>query len=486
MTMNDANHARRGILTTVSSQAMKFLIQTLATVLLARILMPDDFGAFAMVVAITGFANLVGDFGLSTAAIQAKVLTAQQRTNLFWLSFGVGVALWGAVTLAAGPVESFYGHDGLSDVVKVVAFNFLIAGCGAQFTANLTRELKFGWLAVSDVTAQSVALITAVSIALVGGGVWALVAQQLVITFAALVVSGIACKWLPGLPRRAPMRRLLSFGAASFGVQALTYASSNVDSIVLGKMTGPVQLGLYDQAYRLFKVPVQQIAAPMTRVALPILSRAQGDLSRFGRILMGAQAAMTLVLGSVFVIAAALSEPAVITLIGDKWQESVPLFAILAIGGVFQSMGYIYYWTFLALGLSHLQLRWSLLTRSVMVLAIVLAAFWGPLGVAIAVASSLAFNWVILTAFPLRKTGLAAKPIVLAALRALTLHLVVGSSVFICDQLWASELLNYASRLAVGGTLALVLYVIMYFVVPGLRSDLGPVIRIVRSKGKSV
>lgn len=484
--MSDAAHARRGILTTGLSQGSKFVIQFAATVLLARILVPDDFGTFAMVVAITGFATLIGDFGLSTAAIQARELSRQQRSNLFWLSLGIGVLLWGVVTLLAQPIESFYDHEGLADVVRVVAINFVVTAAASQFTASLTRELRFGWLAASDIASQAVALGVAVLVGLAGLGVWALVAQQIAIAVIALLISAVGGRWVPTLPRRAPMRNLLSFGAGSFGVQALTYLSSNVDSIVLGRVAGATQLGLYDQAYRLFKVPVQQIAAPLTRVALPLLSRRQNDAAGFGRMLIIAQSGMTYALGALFVVGAALAEPAVSALLGQRWLESAPLFSILAIGGLFQSMGYVYYWCFLALGLANLQLRWSLLTRSVMIAAIIVCAQFGATGVAIAVSASLAFNWLVLTAFPLQRTGLATRPLITAAARALLLHVLVGAVVLTSDlfvmRSWAGDWL----RLCVGAAIAAAVYVLAFAVVRPLRRDIAPLIRLIRSKGRTL
>lgn len=477
----DGAHARRGLATTALSQCCKFLIQLASIVVLARLLTPEDFGTFAMVFAISGFATVIGDFGLSSAAIQARSLSPRQRSNLWWLSLGIGALLWAVLWLIAPLIEDFFGKSGVTELLRVVGLSFVLSAAGSQYVADLTRNLRFGWLAVNEVVAHLVAFGAAVTAAWLGAGPWALVTQQLAFAFVLLVMSVLVGRWLPGLPGEAPMRSLVSFGGNTLGVQVLTYVSSNVDSIVLGRVAGAGQLGLYDQAYRLFKVPVQQIAAPLTRVALPLLSRRQDAPAEFSRVVLMAQTSMSYVLGSAFVIGAVLAEPVVHVVLGGQWTDAIPLFAILAFGGLFQSMGYVYYWTFMGLGLTNIQLRYSLLTRSIMIVSIIFAVQWGAFGVAVAVAASLALNWVVLSAWPLRKTGLNSGAIVSAAVRSLAVHLLAGTTVFAADRFVFGNLAD-PLRLVIGVTSGLAVYLLLILIVPRLREDVRPLVEFVRRR----
>ncbi|WP_309081081.1 lipopolysaccharide biosynthesis protein [Zhihengliuella sp.] len=476
MVTTDGGHARRGIATTAVSQSTKFVVQLLSTIVLARLLAPEDFGLFAMVFAVAGLATVVGDFGLSSAAIQAREFSSRQRSNLWWLSLGLGLLLWGVLWILAPLIENFYDRDGVAEMLRILGVGFVLSSASAQYVADLTRKLRFGWLAVSEIGALVLAFMTAVIAALAGAGAWALVFQQVAYAFALLAMATAAGRWFPGLPRSAPMRSLVKFGGNTLGVQLLSYLSTNVDSIVLGRVAGPVQLGLYDQAYRLFKVPVQQIAAPLTRVALPLLARRQDDLPGFSRYVVVAQTGLSYALGSAFVIGAALSEPVVGLLLGGQWDAAVPLFAVLALGGVFQSMGYVYYWVFLGLGLTGLQLRYSLITRSIMIIAIILSARWGAMGVAIAVTASLALNWVVLTLFPMRRTGLALGEIVGSACRSFAVHAVVGGVLLLVDSVWLATYPDVV-RVAAGLITALMIYGSLLSLVPGLRRDVLPLVR---------
>lgn len=479
--MSDAGHAARGVKLTLGGQAVKFAIQLASTVMLARLLSPHDFGLFAMVAAITGFASLLGDFGLSSAAIQSPTISGQQRTNLFWISAATATVLFAALYMSAPTIEAFYDQPGIGDVVRVLALGFSLAALTSQFTAHLTRSLQFGRLSIVDISAQLGGLIVGLFGATAGLGYWSLVAQQITISALKLVLTAVFARWVPGLPHKAPMRPLLAFAANSFGVQALSYVSSNVDSVVLGRVSGATALGLYDRAYQLFKIPVQQIAAPLSRVALPILSRQQGDRAAMSRYVLLAQTGVAYVLGAIFSLGAALAEPVIDVALGPQWVAATPLFSILAIGGMFQVMGYVYYWTFLACGLTGLQLRYSVVTRLLMVALIVIGSLGGPAGVALAVAVGLATNWLVLSAFPLRRTGLDVRKIVLVGLRASLTNGAVAAVVWLADALTWHELPPMV-RIACGLCAGLALYGVASLVARPIRDDFRAVFRAIRRK----
>ncbi|AOX45491.1 lipopolysaccharide biosynthesis protein [Microbacterium sp. BH-3-3-3] len=477
--MSDGGKAARGARVTLGGQAIKFILQLASTVILARLLSPDDFGLFAMVLAVTGLAALLGDFGLSNAAVQAKDITDQQRSNLFWISASVGLVLYVAFFLAAPLIEDFYQVDGVAMVVRVMAVGFVLSALASQFTAHLTRSLNFGRLALIDIASQAAGLGLALLLAVNGAGYWALVGQQLAAAGMLLLLTLIFAAWMPRLPKRAPMRSLLSFAANSFGVQALSYVSGNVDSVALGRTSGPEALGLYDRAYQLFKIPVQQIAAPLTRVALPILSRQQSDRARMSRYVVQAQLGMTYVLGAAFCMGAALATPVIEVALGAQWTSSAGIFAILAFGGIFQVMGYVYYWSFLACGLTGLQLRFSIVTRSLMVLLIIVGAPFGPTGVAVAVAGSLALNWIVLSAFPMRRTGMDVGAIVRTGLRGIAVNVLMAGAVFSADILFFHELIPIV-RIVIGMTIGLAFYALAALVVKPIGRDVRSIIHIVR------
>ncbi|TQL54756.1 lipopolysaccharide biosynthesis protein [Subtercola boreus] len=461
--MSLAGSAARGAATTLGGQWIRFVIQIVSLAVLARLLVPGDYGIISMVTAIVGVATLLGDFGLSMASIQSQNLEDGQRSNLFWINTALGVVLGLLIFFAAVPIAAFYGRPELVDVARSLSLVFLFNALAAQFRAETSRKLRFKWLATADVAAQAIAMVLAIALAVLGAGYWALVVQQITVAFITLVVLVIAAKWLPGLPtRRVPMRSLLGFGANTMGVQLVNYLSANVDNILIGRVWGASALGFYDRAYQIFRLPLMQIAAPMSRVAFPILSRLQNDPA-FDKYIQRAQLILSYVMGGVFFVAAALAEPLIEIVLGPGWNESKAIFRILAIGGVFQALGYVYYWVFLAKAMTGIQLKYAIISRSLMVVFMIVGVFWGPIGVAIGGTAGLILNWVVLTIFAIPKTGVNVRALVLTAVRpVVTYGIMVGGllplSIFVLadDPAWLQLIVLVGAILLYWGIIVLV------------------------------
>lgn len=415
-----ASSAAKGGAATLGGQLVKFLVQMVAVMALSRLVSPTDFGLFAMVAALIGIATLFGDFGLSTAAIQSQTLTAQQKTNLFWTNTALGCVLSAIVFSVAGPIAGFYGSPELVEITQVLSVTFLLNSLGSQLRAEAATHLRFNALALTDVSAAVIGLGAAVVVGFMGGGYWALVTQQVGIALVTLLGLAAAARWIPGVPRRAPMRDLYTFGLNTLGVQAITYLTSNADDVLIGRVWGSTALGIYSRAYQLFRLPLLQIGAPMTKVALPILSKLQAD-PRYEAYVQRAQILLGYSFGGLFFVLAAVSDPTVDILLGPGWEEAKPIFAVLAIGGVFQGIGFVYYWIFLSRALTGLQLRWSIIGRSIMVALLIGGVFFGPLGVAVGSTLGQIFIWVLTTIFPMRKSGVARLPLLRIALRPIVL-----------------------------------------------------------------
>lgn len=388
--------AARGALVTMSGQACKILLQFGGIVVLARLLAPGDYGLLAMVTAIVGIGEVLRDFGLSSAAVQARSVSAQQRSNLFWINSAIGMLLAIAVFAAAPAIAAFYEQPLLQPIAQALALTFLLNGLATQYRAQLNREMRFGRLAAVDVGGQAVGLVVGVTLALRGHGYWALVGQQLGQIAATLMMLVVASGgWRPGLPRRgAGMGVFLRYGSNLMGTQLITYVSRNIDALIIGQRFGAELLGLYNRAYQLLMLPLNQINAPATSIALPVLSRLHDDGERYGRFLLHGQALMLHVIVGLFAFACAQAEPLIVLVLGPQWAPAVPIFQLLALAGVFQGAGSASYWVFLSKGLTGSNLRFTLASRLLVIAGIVVGARWGVYGVAIAFSAGAALAWL--------------------------------------------------------------------------------------------
>ncbi|SER00087.1 lipopolysaccharide biosynthesis protein [Microlunatus flavus] len=417
--MSLAGTAARGAATTMGGQWLRFVLQIGTLAVLARLLDPNDYGLVAMVLAIAGVATVLGDFGLSFASVQAAQLDHVQRSTLFWLNLAIGLVLAGALEVLAPLLAGFYERPEVVDITRVVAVVFVLNAAAAQFKAEMSRGLRFRWLAGADVLAQLLGSGAAVVVALLGGAYWALVTQQVVVAATTLVVVVLASGWWPGLPRRrAGIGPLVRFGGDTLGVQLATYVTSNIDSVLIGRFWGPLALGAYDRAYQIFRLPMHQIAAPVTRVALPVLSRVQAS-PEFSRYVQRTQLAMTYGMGGASFLVAALAGPGVALVLGPGWESTSTLLRVLALGGPFQALGFVYYWVFLARGLTRVQLHCTLATRGVMVVLMVVGVLHSAVGVAVGATVGLVLNWVVLCVVAAPRAGIDVGALVRQALRPL-------------------------------------------------------------------
>ena len=326
--------AAGGALVTMGGQLAKIAVQFGGVILLARLLTPRDYGLVTMVLAIVGVGEVLRDFGLSSAAIQARHLSRGQRDNLFWINTAIGLVLALVVFLMAGRIAAFYGEPLLRGLAQAIALTFLLNGLTTQYRAHLTRELRFKRLTAAEVGGQLAGLAVA------GYGYWALVVQQIVQAAMILAVMVAAARWLPGLPKRdAEVRSFLRFGGNVMASQLLAWFSNNVGQILIGNRLGAAPLGLYNRAFALVAMPLTQLNAPATSVALPVLSRLQGDPARYAAFLLRGQAALMHFLIAVFAFACAQAGPLIVLTLGARWTEAVPMFQALAVGAVFRAAG---------------------------------------------------------------------------------------------------------------------------------------------------
>ncbi|WP_165067523.1 lipopolysaccharide biosynthesis protein [Marisediminicola senii] len=427
--------ASRGAATTMLGQGGRIAIQLVGVVLLSRTLDPSDFGLVAMVVAVVGVGEVFRDFGLTQAAVQAPHLSQQQRSNLFWLNSLIGTLLSLFGFFMSWPIAVFFGEPRLVQLAQAISVTFILNGLGTQYRAHLARNMRFGALAGVEVGSQAAGLAAGLIVAFLGGGYWALAVQQIVAAGSATIPLLILTKWIPGLFRRgAGTMSFVKFGGYLVTAQLITYVSKNIDSVIIGSRLGASDLGYYNRAFQVLVMPLNQINAPSTRVALPVLARLVDDRPRFDRFLLTGQTLLVHGVALIFALAAAVAEPLLGILLGPGWGPAVPIFQILAISGVFQAAAYATYWVFLANAATRSQLLWALSSRPVIIVAVLIGSIWGVSGVAWAYSISNAIVWPLGLLWVARACGAPSKAMFFNGTRAVigysfasVASLVIGS-----------------------------------------------------------
>lgn len=440
-----ASAASRGGAITIATQAIKIIVHFASVIVLARLLPAEAFGLVAIVLAIVGASDILRDLGLSTAAIQAPELKQQQASNLFWLSTGMGGMLAAIVCALAHPIAAIYGEAELVGIVLAISPVYLLNGITTQFRAQMIRDLRFRAIAVTDVVPVVLGLSSAIVGALLGIDYWALVLQQLVIAAVNVAATVWLARWRPGkFSRRVGTRELVSFGLSVTGSQLLGYLGRNADVAIVGFIGSPAIAGAYSRSYQLVMSPITQVSMPMTKVAMPILSRVfhqGGDRQRY---LVKAQMFACYCTATIYFLGFGQAEALVAVALGDGWEIAIPLFQALCAGGAFRAMQQVSYWGYLAAGLPNKQLVIFAVAQPLIVIGMLIGTVWGAPGVAWASSIAAALYWAIAVTLMSKNIGIPARPLIMGALLPIaTVGLPIGAisvilSRLLGDAYWAS------------------------------------------------
>jgi PST family polysaccharide transporter len=378
----------RGGFFTIAGQLLKFGLQTLSVIILARLLAPEDFGLVAMVTAVTGFAGLFKDMGLSMATIQQKEINEAQISTLFWVNFLISCSFMILLMLVSPLIAIFYKEPLLVKITIVSSLPFFFAGLTIQHQALLRRQMKFGQLAFIEVFSIFGATVLAILLAVLGGGYWAIVSLPPINSILLAAGVWLITKWIPGMPlRNTGVRSMLSFGGNIVGFNAINYFARNLDKMLIGRFYDASSLGYYSQAYRLLMLPLMQISGPVAGVAIPALSRLQDDPERYRKYYMKIVSLMTSVTVPCVVFMMVMSKELIVTILGPQWDRTSMIFAILAVSAIFQPITYTSGWLFISQGRSRTMLHWGFIGSTIIIASFFVGLPWGPEGVATAYSS---------------------------------------------------------------------------------------------------
>ncbi len=378
-------HTVRGGAITLSSQILKFTLQTGGTFLLARLLVPSDFGLIGMVTIILNFVELFKDLGLSTATVQKDQINHAQVSLLFWINLAFSVAVTAIVAAMAPLVAWFYQEPRLTSIVLVLSANFILGGLAVQHVAILQRRMQFGLIAQSEIVSMVVGVLAAMGSALGGAGYWSLVIWRLAQSVTVLICVWIALPWRPGWVGKASgMASMLAFGGNITGFNVLNYFSRNFDNFLIGRYWGAEQLGLYAMAYKILLMPIQQINAPITNVAIPVLSRLQEEPEKYRRYYYKAVLAICTFGVPVVAFMFATADQIVLLMLGQDWLGVIPIFRWLTPAAYIGAFNVATGWVYISLGRVDRQLYWIIPKSIFDVILFAISVQWGAIGVAAA------------------------------------------------------------------------------------------------------
>ncbi|GIF64164.1 lipopolysaccharide biosynthesis protein [Asanoa ishikariensis] len=311
----------------------------LVTFVLAKLLGPSEFGVVAMATVFITIAQTILQQGLVSAIVQRDKLTSEHLDAAFGVMVISGFVVGGAAA-ALSPVWALVNREPqLTTVCLALSPLVLMQALTIVPEAVLRRELAFKSVAVRTLSASVVSGVVGVVLALLGAGVWALVAQSLVNAFVGLVVLWTVCPWRPSRrPRLGAVRDLWKFSMHSANAGLGSMLSSKADLIFTGLFFGPVATGIYRLAARLPDMLVDVTVRSLQQVALPSLSRLQNDRPAFIRHLTTLQHLGAITGLPLLGVLVAGSGP-LVGFLGPQWAGTEVPLALLCLYGALNAYG---------------------------------------------------------------------------------------------------------------------------------------------------
>lgn len=311
-------------------------VQFCATVTLAHLVSPAEFGRAAMAGVIGNFALVVADLGLATALVQRPELADDELDAAFGVSLAAAAALL-VVLLAGAPVlESVFAGAGVAPLLRLQGVAGACWIAGAVPRALLARGLRTALLLRQELLAAVLATAAGIAGALAGLGAAAVVLMTAVSCAAATVLAYRAARVRPRLRGLAAASPLLAVGLPLAALNVVAYWARSVDSLLIGRWAGPVELGLYNRAYGLMLLPLAQAGTLAASLLLPALARLQHDREAARTTYLRAQGALALVVMPLLAVAWSAADDLVAVLFGRAWRDAGELLRVLLLAGLLQ------------------------------------------------------------------------------------------------------------------------------------------------------
>lgn len=423
--------AVRGAGVSVLSGGLEIGIQIIATVVLARLLTPADFGVVAMVTTLSLLLSNFGFNGFTEAVLQREEINDFLASNLFWINVGAGL-LFTIGFGAAGPLMArFYRDPHVVPVAAGISLTMFIFSGAVLHQALLKRAMRFSAVAGNDMFARFISVAVSVFLAWAGCGYWALVAGAIAQALSVALGAFILCRWVPSLPRRvAGTVSMVKFAMHVYGRFGVNYGARNMDNVLVGWRFNAQALGFYKRAYDLFALTGSLLVSSLTAVAVSALSRLNRDPIQYKRAFLGALGVTAFVGMGVGADLTLVGKDVIRLLLGSRWEESGRIFTFFGPGiGVMLLYG-THGWIHLSIGRPGRWLRWGIVEFAFTALLFLVSLPWGPVGIAVAWSTSFWILTIPALWYAGRPIGFGIRPMLTAVWKYIVASLLVGWACF--------------------------------------------------------
>lgn len=457
-----------------STQGISFVI----SILLARILSPSDYGVVGMIGIFMAIAQTFIDSGFGSALIRKKDCSDEDYSTAFYFNVVVGLVCYLILFLAAPLIANFFDTPILKDIVRVLSINLFINSLSIVQSAKLTAAVDFKSQAKVSLVATIVSGCIGLAMAYSGFGVWSLVYQSVSLSIVRTILFWLVTKWRPTrVFSKQSFKYLFGFGSKILSASLLHTIYSNLTTILIGKFYTSKDLGYYSRGESLATLPSSNITSILQSVTYPILSKIQDDDERLIQVYRKYIRMTSMIIFFGMCLLAALAKPFILTLLTDKWSNSVIYLQVFCFALMFDHLCQLNLNILYVKGRSDLVLRLEIIKKTISISMIVAAIPFGVLGICISRALYNQIAVIINTYYTGKLFGLGYFAQVKDFIKYLLFSFISVSPAFILSKVSLPPILI----LIVGASSSCLIYWLL------LRKDMCfvEVLNIVRTRGKS-
>lgn len=352
------------------------LVTFIVSIVLARILAPEDYGQIALITVFTTIMQVFVDSGLGTALIQKKDADDLDFSSVFYFNFVICLILYVVMFVTAPFIAGFYGNSSLTSIIRVISLTIVISGVKGIQQSYVSRNMMFKRFFYSTLGGTVFSAFFGIALAYAGFGVWAIVAQQLSNTAIDTLILWLTVKWRPKRTFSwVRLKGLLSFGWKMLASSLLDTVYNNIRSLIIGKMYSSSDLAYYDQGKKFPNVIVTNINTSIDSVLLPTMASSQDDAGRVKSMTRRAIKTSTYIMAPLMMGLAFCAEPIVGLVLTDKWLPCVPFLRIFCVTYMFYPIHTANLNAIKAMGRSDLFLKLEIV-KKVVGIALLLSTMW--------------------------------------------------------------------------------------------------------------
>lgn len=358
-------------------------ISFVVSIVLARVLTPEEYGLIALVLIFINLANVFIQSGFNTALIQKKRADNVDFSTIFYFSLVVACLLYIALFFSSPLIAHFYHQPMLVSVIRVLSVTLFLGAVNSIQLAVVSRKMQFKKLFYSSIGAVVASGVMGISMAYAGFGVWALVGQQITSQLFTTLIMWFTVKWRPNFVfSNSRLRSLLSYGWKILVASLIDTLYLDLRSLVIGRIYNPQTVGFYNRGKQFPTILVNNIDGSIQSVMLPTYSSHQEDRTRVKSMVKRSISTSSFIVFPLMMGLAIVSEPLVEMLLTEKWLPSVPFIQIYCAVYAFRPILTANIQAIKALGHSATFLKIEVLNKALGVIILVISVQFGVIAIA--------------------------------------------------------------------------------------------------------